>query len=97
MEGSLPNYTITWTGNTITYQYDAVGRLTKKTLPNGRYIAYNYDSAGRRVQMTDYFGGQTSYSYDGLGRLTSIANPFINNSYPHSSLCIDLPLPVPKV
>jgi len=74
--GTPPNYTITWTGNTITYQYDAAGRLTKKTLPNGRYIAYTYDSAGRRTQMTDYFGGQTNYSYDALGRLTSLTNPF---------------------
>jgi RHS repeat-associated protein len=74
--GTPPNYTITWTGNTITYQYDAAGRLTKKTLPNGRSISYTYDSAGRRTQMTDYFGSQTNYSYDALGRLTSLSNPY---------------------
>ncbi|MBC7329733.1 hypothetical protein H5T88_05160 [bacterium] len=73
--GTPPNYTITWAGNTITYQYDSAGRLTRKTLPNGRYISYTYDSAGRRTSVTDYFGGQTSYSYDALGRLTSLNNP----------------------
>ena len=37
---------------TTTYQYDALGRLTSVSYPNGSTITYSYDAAGNRTQMT---------------------------------------------
>jgi YD repeat-containing protein len=32
----------------MTYEYDALGRLTKITYDNGSYVEYYYDTAGNR-------------------------------------------------
>ncbi len=36
-------------GNTVTYTYDALGRLTKITFDNGTTQTYTYDAAGNRI------------------------------------------------
>lgn len=72
---------------TTAYRYDAMGQLTKITLPGGRTIEYVYDAAGNRTQVIDsqlgttnyvanelnqyLSAGGTSYTYDADGNLLS--------------------------
>jgi RHS repeat-associated protein len=44
--------------------YDAAGRLTALTIPQGT-LQRTYDSAGRVATMTDVSGGNITYGYDG--------------------------------
>lgn len=37
----------------VTYGYDALGRLTTANYPNGATITYTYDAAGNRTQVTN--------------------------------------------
>ena len=60
---------------TVTYQYDAVGRIIRVTYPGNKTVRYKYDTVGRRVQMTDPDGGVTHYTYDLASQLTSITDP----------------------
>jgi len=39
-------------GNTVTYTYDALGRLIKLTFDNGTTQTYTYDAAGNRLTDT---------------------------------------------
>ena len=34
--------------NSVTYRYDALGRLIEVRYPNGRVVTYSYDPAGNR-------------------------------------------------
>lgn len=36
----------------ITYRYDALGRLIRVEYPNGRVVTYSYDKAGNRTVVT---------------------------------------------
>jgi RHS repeat-associated protein len=58
-------------GDTISYQYDGLYRLTleTKTGSGGYTQSFVYDAAGNRIQMTAD-GVQTSYTYDSANRLT---------------------------
>ena len=49
---------------TANYTWDARGRLTSSTLPNGQTASYTYDPAGRRVSSSSG-GVTTNYLYDG--------------------------------
>jgi RHS repeat-associated protein len=50
---------------TTQYGWDARGRLTKVTLPNGQTVSYGYDALGRRNSRT-VNGATTQFLYDGL-------------------------------
>lgn len=65
-----PSY---WT----TTQFDALGRPTKTTLPDGKYTAYSYGtgSTANTATVTDPSGKQKQFVGDGLGRLTSVYEP----------------------
>ncbi|MBI5389131.1 VCBS repeat-containing protein [Candidatus Woesearchaeota archaeon] len=49
---------------TTLYDYDAMDRITAKTLPNGRTIRYNYNAQGR---LSALFPLMTTISYNELG------------------------------
>ena len=58
---------------TLNYQYDAAGRRTRVSWPDGLYAAYNYDLLGEMTSVLE--NGSTTlatYSYDDLGRRTSL-------------------------
>ncbi len=42
--------------STTTYQYDALGRLTSVTYPDGGSVTYSYDAAGNRTQVVRVAG-----------------------------------------
>jgi YD repeat-containing protein len=41
---------------TISYEYDAMGRLTKTTYGNGTVVTYSYDTVGNRLKKTTVLG-----------------------------------------
>jgi RHS repeat-associated protein len=61
-------------GNTTTYSYDAVGRLTGTSFSDGTpAVAYTYNANGQVLTRVDG-SGTTTYGYDQMGRLTSRVN-----------------------
>jgi RHS repeat-associated protein len=61
-------------GNTTTYSYDAVGRLTRTAFSDGTpAVAYTYNGVGQVLTRVDG-SGTTTYGYDQMGRLTSRVN-----------------------
>lgn len=67
------------TNATITYSYNGLGQVTRKTEATADFVDYSYDTAGRliteaRKAYADQTGANVTptvtYSYDGLGNLT---------------------------
>lgn len=56
-----------------TYAYDASGRLTTVTDPQGRTYSIGYDPSGNRTSLAYPNGTLTTYQYDPLNRLTSLS------------------------
>ena len=59
--------TLTKNGKTITYVWDALGRLTSETTHvagQNRTVSYLYDAAGRRTRVTYPDGFYVTYDYD---------------------------------
>ena len=57
-------------GESTSYQYDAVGQLTRVTLPDGSYTAYTYDPAHRLTGIADALGNSIAYTLDAMGNRT---------------------------
>ncbi len=57
-----------------TYEYDAMGRVTKVTDPAEGRSEVTYDSAGNITSLTYPEGGTTTYEYDSAGRLIKEEN-----------------------
>lgn len=73
---SLPCSITDANGMTITYQYNALNRMTLKSAPDvdSLYAAFNYDSGTNGIgrltyQNKDAVAGET-YNYDSMGRVT---------------------------
>ncbi|HVG10277.1 MAG TPA: RHS repeat-associated core domain-containing protein [Thermoanaerobaculia bacterium] len=62
--------TLTWT-----YEYDANGRPTKSTNPDGSTLQTVYGPLGNVVETYDELGRKTSYRHDEMGRLLETAYP----------------------
>ena len=58
-------------GQTRTFFYDSLSRLTSATNPESGTTQYSYDPNGNVVARTDANGTNTTYSYDQLNRLLS--------------------------
>jgi RHS repeat-associated protein len=52
----------------VTYAYDADGRRTRLTDPQGGAYNYEYDPMGRLLRLTEPSGVVAAFSYDALGR-----------------------------
>lgn len=60
-------------GRTLEYAYDAAGRRTRVTHPDGFYAEYSYNPAGELTTVSDSTGTTlASYTYDALGRRNGI-------------------------
>jgi RHS repeat-associated protein len=71
-------------GNSNTYVYDQLRRLTAQTNALGRFTLYNYCNCGALDSIRDAEGNLTQFYYDNLGRRTrtSFADGFsVTNSY----------------
>lgn len=69
----LLGHPLTATQNTtLTYTWDALGRMTSETQPFGS-LTYQYDPAGNRTRTTWQDGFFTMSSYDNAGQLTAIS------------------------
>ena len=58
-------------------EYDAAGRLTKRTDPNGVVMTYTYDNVNRVLDVTAHRGttpiADYAYTRDTIGRVTTLA------------------------
>lgn len=52
------------------FEYDALGRLTKVIDADNNASTYTYDANGNRLSSTDALGNSTRYAYDPLNRVT---------------------------
>ncbi|MFP2874355.1 hypothetical protein ACLEIY_19315, partial [Acetobacter tropicalis] len=57
-----------------TYEYDRLGRQTRKTLPGQSPQVLDYDAAGNLAALTDA-AGTTAYGYDSANLLAALAEP----------------------
>src|SRR5206468_7210754 len=57
--------------HTTMFEYDQLGRRTKRTLPLGTSELYAHNAAGNLISKTDFNGKTTSYAYDAMNRLIS--------------------------
>ena len=71
LKGSLTQLQRPGDGVTLTYSYDALGRLLSDGQAYGS-MAYQYDVAGRRTRATWADGFYVTYDYDTAGNLTAI-------------------------
>jgi RHS repeat-associated protein len=58
------------TDGTTIYAYDAIGRVTQVTEPDGSLVATSY--SGNRTTVSDELGNKRTTQIDGLGRLTDV-------------------------
>ncbi|MHA6889115.1 RHS repeat protein [Ralstonia pseudosolanacearum] len=54
-------------GQTTSYAYDAVGQLTKVSLPDGSSIDFTHDGAHRLTRVADSLGNSIAYTLDTMG------------------------------
>ena len=57
------------------YGYDAAGRLSAVTLPDGGSNSAAYDDLGKLARITDVLGRETVYTYDSVGRPLAVIRP----------------------
>lgn len=66
-------------GNTVSYEYDVVGRLTRLIYPDTKAIVYSYDINDNLVKVIDFANRETLFEYDANSNLTKITHP--NSAY----------------
>jgi RHS repeat-associated protein len=68
-------------GRVTTFLYDANGRLTRTTHPDGSTQLQTWDALGRRTSLTNEEGQTTTFGHDGLGRLVTVSGLAGNATY----------------
>lgn len=71
--------TVDPTYGTTTYTYDALGRVTQKSEPDGSVVTTSY--TGNQTTVTDETGNQRKSQVDALGRITNVWEAPNNPSY----------------
>lgn len=51
----------------VSFNYDAVGNLTKITFPDSSFLSYTYDAAHRVVSISDDIGNHADFTLDVMG------------------------------
>jgi YD repeat-containing protein len=59
----------------LSFQYDALNRLTRAINPDSSYSQIGYDALGNQTSMRDPLGNTTSYQYDALSRVIAAIQP----------------------
>jgi RHS repeat-associated protein len=80
-QGDALNGAIECSGNGTSYVYDALGRMTSSTNPDGTTM---YQYSGRAVKTTDVNGAQRITQYDLLGRMSVVCEISSNSTMPGS-------------
>ena len=78
------------TSETTSYVYDALGRLSQVTLPDGTVRVYGFDLDSNRTQITENGSTVASYIYDpaqtpGLDELTSVTKSGQTTTFAYTS------------
>lgn len=69
-----PRQVVQADGSSVSWSYDAAGRLLGETDALGATTVYGYDGAGRLVSETSPRGGVTRFELDRTGRTTALVN-----------------------
>lgn len=64
-----------YNGNATSYSYDPIGRVTRKSNPDGTSISYTYNDMSNTIDIRDEKGEETTYFYDSRGRLIEVRQP----------------------
>ncbi len=67
-------------GETTSYQRDALHRVVSMTDPMGNTTTYSYDKDGNQTSITDANGHATTYAYNALNKLTSVTDTLGNTT-----------------
>ena len=71
----LPDEIINREGQSTSFEYDNLGRLTFKDAPAPEAdVTYQYDLAGKPTLISDTHGNSASYQYDAAGRQTELTD-----------------------
>ena len=73
--GGNLNTVVDTSGRTITFSYDASGRITNILDPIGRSASFTYDANGNLASAIDLAGKTTTFSYDDAHRMLTITDP----------------------
>ena len=77
-------------GETTSYQYDDLYRLTSVTYPDTSSVTYIYDAVGNRLSQTDSGGNITAYDYNAANELVYISPDFVSSTITVSGDVSDL-------
>ena len=81
VSNNLAIMSVSQTGVTNIFSYDALNRQIAATDGRGNTTQTIYDANGRVVSTIDALGYTTRYGYDALGRQTSVTDPLTNTVY----------------
>jgi RHS repeat-associated protein len=75
------------TARTLSYAYDAGGRRSRLTFPDGSYLAYAYDPAARLTAILENGATQIAgFTYDNPGRLAAASVAGAGSTYGYDGL-----------
>ncbi|HEY9293149.1 MAG TPA: DUF6531 domain-containing protein [Microlunatus sp.] len=72
-------------GDAVTWSYDAAGRRTSMTTPDGRRTAYGYDAAHRITSIDHPLLGRLTVTRDGVGRMVAATAGDQSQSWTYAS------------